>query len=164
MSGDDSGPDRDGTDAGGSDDNWVSDSVDDAVDTSEAAGGRSADTGADGQSTDGGRPGTGTKGPDEKFCAECGAIINEKAEICPECGVRQPGTGSGSDDERLIAALLAIFLGGFGAHKFYLGDTKVGILYLCFFWTLIPEILGLVEGLIYLSKSDEEFRRQYLDE
>lgn len=160
MSGDESGPGRDETDADGFDDNWVSDSVDDA---SGSGDGRSPGPGRDGQSTDGGQPETGEKGPNEKFCAECGAVINEKAEICPECGVRQPGMGS-SDDQRLIAALLAIFLGGFGAHKFYLGDTKLGILYLCFFWTMIPEILGIVEGLIYLSKSDEEFRRQYLDD
>jgi hypothetical protein len=30
-----------------------------------------------------------TKGPDEKFCATCGAIIKKEAEICPKCGVRQ---------------------------------------------------------------------------
>src|SRR5947209_5126234 len=32
------------------------------------------------------------RGPDEKFCQECGAVIRAKAEICPKCGVRQPGT------------------------------------------------------------------------
>ncbi|WP_459193044.1 TM2 domain-containing protein [Halosimplex sp. J119] len=149
MSGEDSGHGRDGPDDDGADDSWVSDSVD--------------DTSLEGESADGGRAGAGKKGPDEKFCAECGAIINEKAEICPECGVRQPGTGS-DEDQRLIAALLAIFLGGFGAHKFYLGDTRTGIIYLCFFWTMIPGLIGVVEGLIYLSKSDEEFRRQYLDD
>ncbi|PSP71661.1 hypothetical protein BRC79_00095 [Halobacteriales archaeon QH_8_67_27] len=90
--------------------------------------------------------------------------MNEKAEICPECGVRQPDAQSGSDDERLIAALLAIFLGGIGAHKFYLGQTKLGALYLCFFWTAVPALIGIVEGVIYLSKSDEEFRQQYFED
>ena len=155
-----------------SDDNWVSDSVDDGggdatdtddspVDTGEGDGQAADDRDATAASDDG-QSRDREKGPNEKFCVECGAAINEKAEICPECGVRQPGTGSGSDDERLIAALLAIFLGGIGAHKFYLGKTTQGLLYLCFFWTAIPALIGIIEGVIYLSKSDEEFRQQYL--
>jgi TM2 domain-containing membrane protein YozV len=44
-----------------------------------------------------------------------------------------------------VAILLAIFLGGFGAHHFYLGRTGLGVLYLCFFWTLIPHIIALIE-------------------
>ncbi|WP_436925888.1 TM2 domain-containing protein [Halosimplex amylolyticum] len=178
MSGDDPESDRDDAEhdvseegqsgdgqpaAGGSDDNWVSDSVDDAA-GSGGGGGRPTDTGRDDQSANGGRSATGEKGPGEKFCAECGAVINEQAEICPECGVRQPGMGSGSDDERLIAALLAIFLGGIGAHKFYLGKNGQGLLYLCFFWTAIPALLGIIEGIIYLTKSDEEFREQYMQD
>lgn len=111
------------------------------------------------------RGGGRQKAPDEKFCVECGSVIRENAEICPECGVRQPSAGSGSidGDERIVAAVLAIALGGLGAHKFYLGKTGQGIVYLCFFWTAIPAILGVIEGVIYLSKSDEEFRAQYLD-
>lgn len=31
------------------------------------------------------------KGPNEKFCSECAAVISIKAEICPKCGVRQSG-------------------------------------------------------------------------
>ena len=157
-----------------SNDDWVSDSVDgrggDAtdpddgpVDTDESdsqAGNHRNQSAAN----SGGRTGSGEKGPNEKFCVECAAAINEKAEICPECGVRQPDAQSGSDDERLIAALLAIFLGGIGAHKFYLGQTKLGALYLCFFWTAIPALIGVVEGVIYLSKSDEEFRQQYFED
>lgn len=41
--------------------------------------------------------------------------------------------------------LLAVFLGGFGAHRFYLHDN-LGLLYLLFFWTLIPSVFGLVEA------------------
>ena len=44
-----------------------------------------------------------------------------------------------------IAALLTVFLGGLGAHKFYLGKPGVGILYLAFCWTFIPVIVSLVE-------------------
>ncbi|WP_415379042.1 TM2 domain-containing protein [Halosimplex sp. TS25] len=162
MSGDDSGAGRDGPDD--SDDSWVSDSVDGDTDASGTGGGQSSDAGGAERSTGASASGTREKGPGEKFCAECGAIINEKAEICPECGVRQPGMGSTGDDERLIAALLAIFLGIFGAHKFYMGKTGQGILYLCFSWTGIPWIIGLIEGLIYLTKSDEEFHQQYMQD
>lgn len=42
--------------------------------------------------TDTGGPGK-TKTTDEKFCVDCGAIINNKAEICPKCGVRQKSAG-----------------------------------------------------------------------
>jgi TM2 domain-containing membrane protein YozV len=57
--------------------------------------------------------------------------------------------------------LLALFLGGFGIHKFYLGQTALGVLYLVFFWTFIPAIVAFVEAIILLSMSDDEFNRRY---
>lgn len=104
-----------------------------------------------------------TKGPDEQFCSSCGEVIKKQAEICPECGVRQgesSGT-SGAGPDRTTAGILAILLGGIGAHKFYLDRTGMGILYLVFCWTFIPAIVGLIEGIIYLTKSDEEFAATY---
>lgn len=62
---------------------------------------------------------------------------------------------------RIAAALLAIFLGGFGVHKFYLNQTGIGVFYLVFFWTVIPALVGFIEGIIYLFMSDEAFARQY---
>lgn len=59
------------------------------------------------------------------------------------------------------AVVLAILLGGFGVHKFYLGENKIGILYLCFFWTFIPSIIGIIDGILILSLSDENFNRKY---
>lgn len=47
--------------------------------------------------------------------------------------------------DELIGVLLALFLGTFGAHHFYLRRTGLGILYLCFFWTGIPAIAGFIE-------------------
>jgi hypothetical protein len=99
------------------------------------------------------------KGPDEKFCLECGQIIRAKAEICPRCGVRQPGAPGGKS--RMAAGLFGILLGGVGAHKFYLGKTGQAILYLVFFWTFIPAIVGLVEGIVYLCMTDEAFAAKY---
>ncbi|MFB6229315.1 MAG: NINE protein [Halobacteriales archaeon] len=98
---------------------------------------------------------------EEKYCTSCGAILNADAEMCPECGVEQ--TVGADEKEKLVAGLLAILLGGLGVHKFYLGDTKMGVLYLCFFWTAIPAIVGLIEGILYLTKSDAEFQRQYVN-
>lgn len=62
---------------------------------------------------------------------------------------------------KVAAGVLGIVLGGFGAHKFYLGEVGMGILYLVFFWTAIPAIIGLIEGIIYLTMSDAEFARKY---
>lgn len=50
----------------------------------------------------------------------------------------------------VVGAILAIFLGDFGIHHFYTGDTKHGILHLVFFWTGIPGIIGLIEGIMWL--------------
>lgn len=59
---------------------------------------------------------------------------------------------------KLVAGLLGIFLGGLGVHKFYMGKIGLGILYLCFCWTYVPAIIGLVEGIIYLCSSNENFQ------
>jgi TM2 domain-containing membrane protein YozV len=59
------------------------------------------------------------------------------------------------------AGVLAILFGGFGVHKFYLGQTALGILYLLTFWTFIPGLVGFVEGIIYLTMSDEAFDARY---
>ncbi len=109
------------------------------------------------------------KAVDEKFCSECGAVIKAKAEICPKCGVRQmssPATISlgpvaSNGKSRIAAALFAFFLGGFGGHKFYLGQVGLGIVYLIFCWTFIPSIIAFIEFILFLTMSDEKFNRQY---
>ena len=109
------------------------------------------------------------KAVDEKFCSECGSIIKAKVEICPKCGVRQsapppapsPGVVAANGRNKLVAALLAIFLGGLGIHKFYLGQTGWGILYLVFCWTFIPAFVGLIEGILFLVMSQDDFNRKY---
>lgn len=106
---------------------------------------------------------------DEKFCRDCGGVIRAKAEICPKCGVRQldaPGSVNfgavaPNGKSKLAAALLAFFLGGFGIHKFYLGQVGLGILYLLFFWTFIPALVAFVEFILLLTMSDERFNQKY---
>jgi TM2 domain-containing membrane protein YozV len=63
--------------------------------------------------------------------------------------------------DKTTAGLLAILLGGLGAHKFYLNQTGLGILYLVFCWTFIPAIIGLVEGIVYLTMTDQDFNAKY---
>lgn len=108
-----------------------------------------------------------TKAADEKYCSECGAIIKAKAEICPKCGVRQMATPSiltttaPNGKSKIAAALLAFFLGGFGIHKFYLGQVGLGIVYLIFCWTFIPAIIAFIEFIILLTMNDETFNKKY---
>lgn len=59
---------------------------------------------------------------------------------------------------KVAAGLLGIFLGGLGIHKFYMGKIGMGILYLLFCWTGIPELIGFIEGIIYLCSNDENFQ------
>jgi len=86
------------------------------------------------------------------------------------------GTGAAPGSKSKVAAgLLAIFLGGLGIHKFYLGYTGPGLVYLLtntigwvvtIFLLGLPnaalEIIALIEGIIYLTKSDEEFEQTYV--
>lgn len=96
----------------------------------------------------------------QKFCVSCGQQINEKAEICPKCGVRQPSLASGGRS-RVTAGILGILLGGLGVHKFYLGQTGLGIIYILFSWTFIPLIVGFIEGITYLTMNDADFNAKY---
>jgi TM2 domain-containing membrane protein YozV len=62
---------------------------------------------------------------------------------------------------RTVALLLAFFAGGFGIHKFYLGQNGWGILYFLFCWTLIPGIVAFFEFIGLLLVSDRDFDAQY---
>jgi TM2 domain-containing membrane protein YozV len=59
---------------------------------------------------------------------------------------------------KVAAGILGILFGGLGIHKFYLGKIGMGILYICFCWTGIPEIVGFIEGIMYLVSNDENFQ------
>ena len=63
--------------------------------------------------------------------------------------------------ERWIAVLLAVFLGWFGAHKFYLGQPGWGVIYLLFSETGIPEFIALFESIYYLLLGYDGFHAKY---
>ena len=67
------------------------------------------------------------------------------------------------ENKKVLAGVLAILLGGLGVHKFILGYTKEGIIQIVI--TLVScglaGIIPFVEGIIYLTKSDEEFYNTY---
>ncbi|MAU15042.1 MAG: hypothetical protein CMH46_05820 [Muricauda sp.] len=79
--------------------------------------------------------------------------------------------GAGGDNKKILAGILAILLGGFGVHKFILGYNKEGFILLgvtiilgaitCGIGASAAWIIGLIEGIIYLTKSDEEFYNTY---
>lgn len=90
------------------------------------------------------------KQDNEKFCSECGSIINAKAEICPKCGVRQTNIISSEVSEQrnrwITCLLLCWFLGVFGAHRFYTGHTGIAVIQLltlggCGIWALVDFII-----------------------
>ena len=104
-----------------------------------------------------------TAGSDEMYCTACGAIIKKEAELCPKCGVRQKAAPilTMSSKSRVTAGVLAILLGGLGVHKFYLGKAGIACLYILFCWSFIPAIIGIVEGILYLTMDDESFKAKF---
>lgn len=62
---------------------------------------------------------------------------------------------------RTTAAILALFLGGIGMHKFYLGQWVWGLLYALFCWTFIPAFIALIEAIRLFMMSDAKFQEQY---
>ena len=76
-------------------------------------------------------------------------------------------------NKKLAAGLTGIFLGAFGVHKFILGYTKPAVIMLvvslaggvvtCGLVSFVMGVIGLIEGIIYLTKTDAQFQAQYLD-
>lgn len=63
--------------------------------------------------------------------------------------------------DKNVAAVLALFLGWMGVHKFYLGRIGSGIVYLVFFWTMIPALLGMIDFFVLALMDGDEFNRRY---
>ncbi len=69
--------------------------------------------------------------------------------------------GPVSTKSKGLAIILALLLGGLGAHKFYLGRPIWGIIYLLFCWTFVPTIVGFIEAIGYMLMGQSSFARRY---
>lgn len=110
-----------------------------------------------------------TKEAAENFAEGAKKSANEFTEGAKEA------FGSSADNKKILAGILAIILGSLGVHKFILGYQKegfillgvtvVGIVLSCLgiglFMVWIAQLIGLIEGIIYLTKSDEDFYNTY---
>jgi TM2 domain-containing membrane protein YozV len=110
-----------------------------------------------------------------QYCVNCQAQLTPvSGGYQPMQSVNQGASGAMTDwkalgaDKKILAGILGIVVGAFGVHKFVLGYTTEGIIMLlitvltCGIFGVVSSIIGIVEGVIYLTKSDEEFVRTYL--
>lgn len=90
----------------------------------------------------------------------------------------QPATQIPGAEKKILAGIMGIVLGSLGIHKFVLGYNQEGVILLgaylvawvitivtCFVGTplvFVPMIIGIIEGIMYLTKSDEEFVQTYI--
>jgi len=68
------------------------------------------------------------------------------------------------NQKKTLAGIFGIILGGLAIHKFYLGYTKEGIIQLiiCLATCGMAGIIGFIEGIIYLTKSNQDFYQTYI--
>lgn len=112
---------------------------------------------------------------ERKFCQNCGAETQYNQEVCTKCGVKLVYKPSPSlvGKSKVAAGVLGILLGSLGIHKFYLGYTGAGIIMLLItvvgglltlgVASFVMGIIGIIEGIIYLTKTDEEFQEAYVN-
>lgn len=103
------------------------------------------------------------------LCTNCGTMLPAPGPMQPVGGYSSTPPGA---DKKLVAGLCGIFLGGLGVHKFILGyQTEgiimlavwlIGLIFLCGIPSMVISIIGIVEGIMYLTKSDEEFSNTYI--
>ena len=100
-----------------------------------------------------------------KFCTNCGTELTENQDVCLKCGVKVNKISSTSNNtdpnakSKIAAGLLGIFLGCFGIHNFYLGNTGKAVAQLlitvlsCFVLSIVSGMWGLIEGILILTGS-----------
>ena len=67
-------------------------------------------------------------------------------------------------EKKIVAGIFGLLLGGLAIHKFYLGYTKEGIIQIVITICTcgMGGLIGFIEGIIYLTKSDEDFVNTYI--
>lgn len=93
-------------------------------------------------------------------------------QVPPPPGDPAPGADAGLEEaksKKILVGVLAIVLGSLGIHKFVLGYTVPGVIMLCVTvltcgtLSVVPWVIGIIEGITYLTKTDAEFKAMYLD-
>lgn len=104
-----------------------------------------------------------------KQCNACGAQVADRETVCPQCGAPLPTSSSqpyaGEQKNKMVAALLALFLGGFGAHYFYLGKTTAGLicLVICCFTCGFGWVLPFISFIGLLVSDERHFEDEWLN-
>jgi len=104
-----------------------------------------------------------------EFTEEAKEKVNEFAEEAKETAkefansAKETFNTATGENKKLLAGLMGIFFGGLGIHKFVLGYNKEGIILLLatFLTCGMASIIGFIEGIVYLTKSDLEFYNTY---
>ncbi len=96
------------------------------------------------------------------YCADCEGTETTGSLVRPSPGTPQLPVYSWPKKSRSVSVGLALVLGGIGAHKFYLDKPGMGVLYMLFFWTGIPSIVGIFEAVKYIRMDEEEFNRRFI--
>lgn len=91
-----------------------------------------------------------SKGTGTSFCPNCGQPTSPNAAVCTSCGCGLNVAPAADAKSKLVAGLLAIFLGGLGIHNFYLGYTGKAIAQLILSCTGVSAIWALIEGIMIL--------------
>jgi TM2 domain-containing membrane protein YozV len=108
---------------------------------------------------------------ERSFCHSCGTGLRQNQIMCVACGsdLREKAAESLAANgqsviqgrSRTTAALLALFVGTLGVHKFYHGSWGWGLVYLFTCITLIPAIISFVEAIVLLTMDDSQYHGKY---
>jgi len=102
-------------------------------------------------------------------CMNCGAML--PVSPMPMQHVPRGQSKPVGSEKKLAAGICGILLGGLGVHKFILGYTTEGVIMLvtylagfllCGIPSLVVTVIGIIEGIMYLTKADEEFVSTYI--
>jgi TM2 domain-containing membrane protein YozV len=124
------------------------------------------------------------------FCTKCGFQNDEYTQTCLQCQAPLPAIGGyqpiqppapmygqqlpvqdwkqAGADKKIAAGICGILIGSLGIHKFVLGYQREGVIMLlvslltCGIGAPVMSIIGIVEGVMYLTKPDEDFVRTYI--